>query len=100
MPREISFNNISTYVQLLNKISYLHHVSVIILSMCALWVNFTKVNVPKFIVVFRRQMEFREVFFKRYAMITGFWKLIEYILSKSWKNLGTLSMKIETLTIF
>ena len=36
------------------------------------------------------------MFFKRYAMITGFWNLIEYILSKSWKNLGTLTMKIET----
>ena len=52
------------------------------------------------VVTNRRQMEFREVFFKRYAMITGFWILIEYILSKSWKNLGTLTMKIKTLTMF
>ena len=38
--------------------------------------------------------------YKRYAMNTRFWKLIEYILSKSWKNLGTLTMKIETLIMF
>ena len=52
------------------------------------------------VVTNRRQIEFREVFFKRYAMITGFWKLIEYILSKSWKNFGTLTMEIDTLNLF